>query len=228
LIDTIHRLETPERVDMPLCLAGFSSRSLAWLIDFGIRGLFYLISMIILGIFVGKGTGAFHFLMLFLLEWIYPVLFELFKQGQTPGKKAMGLKVVRDDGAPVDLMSSLIRNFLRVIDIYPFFYGIGLMTCLIDPKFRRLGDLAAKTLVIHQVKVSSRQKLMSHHSEPLPLRLSVAERSALLSFVERQPQLSRERTIELAELMVDLHGCHGEDAVTKMNAYAAHLCGTSS
>ena len=100
----------------------------------------------------------------FLLSWFYPVFFEVWWNGQTPGKRATDLKVVCDDGTPVSFSKSIVRNFLRAADMLPTGYAVGLICCLIDPSFRRLGDLAAGTLVVYASPVehqSQRSKLLT-------------------------------------------------------------------
>src|SRR5690606_19248089 len=94
----------------------------------------------------GLGTGA---LLLFLVQWWYMVLFEVFYQGRTPGKRWLGLKVVHDDGTPVGWASPLTRNLLRFVDMLPFGYFIGALCCLCHPSFKRLGDLAGGSQVMY-------------------------------------------------------------------------------
>jgi hypothetical protein len=184
--------------------------------------------MVITAIALGsKSVAALHFLLLFVMEWLYPVFFEVFSMGQTPGKRALGIKVIRDDGAPLDVMSSLIRDFLRVVDIFPFFYGVGLLSCLLDHRFRRLGDLAAKTLVIYNDKPLSLPIGLNQSPLPLPLLLNPQERAAMLSYLERRHSLSQDRQIELAETLIHLHGQKGERAKDIVSAYGAHLRGES-
>src|SRR5512143_1036292 len=147
-LDTIHTFETPEGIELGLRVAGPLPRALAWVIDALIRygGLFIVsIALSILGEF---GFGLF-LILLFLVEWFYPVLFEV-SRGATPGKKMMGLAVVHDNGTPIGWPASMIRNLLRVIDFFPLMYGTGLLSMLINRQFKRLGDLAAGTLVVYR------------------------------------------------------------------------------
>ncbi len=91
-----------------------------------------------------------YLIVAFLLEWLYPVAFELTRWGATPGKRALGLKVVMDNGLPVTPAASLTRNLLRVADFLPFLYGFATVCLLTRRDFKRLGDLAAATLVVYQ------------------------------------------------------------------------------
>ncbi len=72
-------------------------------------------------------------ILAFVLEWFYPTLFEAFRHGQTPGKKAMGIVVVHANGSPLSFNGSLIRNLLRTADAFPLFYLLGFVCTLISP-----------------------------------------------------------------------------------------------
>ena len=89
-------------------------------------------------------------ILFFALEWLYPVAFELSRWGATPGKRVMGLKVVMDSGLPITPAASFTRNLLRVADFLPMLYGFALASMLIRKDFKRLGDIAAATLVVYR------------------------------------------------------------------------------
>jgi uncharacterized RDD family membrane protein YckC len=139
--------ETPEGIDLGLRVAGPISRALAWIIDAFIRYSVLFALSTVLASLLSFGMGLF-LILLFLLEWFYPVVFEVVR-GATPGKKAMGLLVVHDNGTPVGWSASMIRNLLRSVDFLPFFYCAGLISILLNSRFKRLGDLAAGTLVVY-------------------------------------------------------------------------------
>ena len=107
-----------------------------------------------------------------LVLWIYPTAFELIWDGQTPGKRAMGLQVVADDGGAVGWRASLVRNLLRPADLFPGMGGAGMLVSLIDPRGRRIGDLVAGTLVVHRPLPSPRPVLDGAAPELLPPRLT--------------------------------------------------------
>ncbi len=86
---------------------------------------------------------------LFALLWFYPVYFEVRAHGQTPGKRFMGLRVLQENGTPVGWSASVLRNFLLVADFLPVLYLAALISMISDSSFRRLGDLAAGTLVVY-------------------------------------------------------------------------------
>lgn len=153
-------ISTPENVVFGYQIAGIGSRFLAALID----------SLIIMLLVVAVYTALFMFLALFELEsgepavgwalalfslmafiilWGYYIFFEILWNGQSPGKRRIGLRVIQSDGAPVSLSGSAIRNLIRLVDFLPVYYGLGVMTMFIDRRARRLGDLVAGTLVVH-------------------------------------------------------------------------------
>lgn len=197
MLDTTKEVEVPEGVVLSLPIAGYPSRSLAYLIDFLIRMAFILIASTILSVF-GKMGGGLFYLAVFLIEWFYPVLFEVFNHGQTPGKKILGILVINDDGTPINWSSSIVRNLLRFADMLPMFYAFGILTMLMNREFKRLGDFAAGTLVIHQQAITSNKQQYNVTGSAPKTPLSLDEQSAIISFAERTPEMSQARANELA------------------------------
>jgi uncharacterized RDD family membrane protein YckC len=135
------------------------------------------------------GIG-FWMILLFVLEWFYPVLFEVLWHGQTPGKKAMGISVIHDDLTPVSFGTSLVRNLLRTVDFLPLFYLAGLITMLSNRQFQRLGDLAAGTLVI-SVRESAKPASVGNITPLAPSTLlQRSEQTSIIDFLHRSKQLS--------------------------------------
>lgn len=221
LTDTVRRHETPEGTRLELRLAGPVVRACAWSIDMLIRAILYGLVSGIFAFFGGVGTSV-MLIMFFLIEWFYPVVFELYN-GASPGKKAMGLVVMQDNGTPVTFSSSLIRNLLRAADFLPFLYAAGLLSMLMNRNFQRLGDLAAGTLVVYRETDQARVKLAAAEVRRPPVDLSVDEQWELIRFAERCPQLSQERQIELATSLYPITGKQGSAAVTEILGYAAWL-----
>lgn len=217
-IDTTRPFETPEGVSLSLRVAGPVVRACAWAIDAGIRGVLYLVLAYAFSVFGGVGWSL-VLIGWFILEWLYPVLFEV-RSGATPGKRAMGLQVVHDNGTPVAFSASMIRNIVRVADFLPLFYGFGLAAMLLDRDFRRLGDLAAGTLVVYTDRVSEPDALPEAPPLPPPVTMSLDEQLKLLLFAERSVSLSRERRIELAEILSGVTGKHGEESVACLHGHA--------
>lgn len=221
LTDTVRAHETPEGIRLELRLAGPVVRACAWSIDMLIRAIMYGLIAAVFSYFGGVGT-AIMLIMFFLIEWFYPVLFELYN-GASPGKKAMGLVVIHDNGTPISFSSSFIRNLLRTADFLPFMYAAGLLSMLMNRNFQRLGDLAAGTLVVYRDKELVRVKLPDIEGLRPPVDLSVDEQRDLISFAERSAQLSTERQVELAAQLYPVTGKRGEAGVKEILGYATWL-----
>jgi uncharacterized RDD family membrane protein YckC len=199
LLDTRHSLETPEGASLPLTPAGFGVRCIAQFIDLFIR----IIAYIILGIPIKliDSSGGLLLILVFLLEWFYPVFFEVTLNGRTPGKKRMGIHVINDDATPVTFAPSLLRNLLRVVDILPIFYLVGIISSVLNKQFKRIGDLAAGTLVVYDIPLVRDPSFDVKGQLPVPSDFSTDEQRAILAFAERSKFLSNERQSELAVIL---------------------------
>jgi uncharacterized RDD family membrane protein YckC len=204
-LDTALERETPEGIALELRPAGVPVRVAAFLIDLAIRGVVLAIAAVIFQLLGTTGMG-FFLLTLFLLEWLYPVAFELGRSGATPGKAAMGLKVVMDTGLPVTPGASLARNLLRAADFMPLVYGVGLVCMLLRTDFRRLGDIAAGTLVVHRAPRPPRGDLPQVQPRPPAVPLGPREQGVLIMLAARAPTLTGERLHELAALAAPVLG----------------------
>ena len=239
MLDTPRVIATPEGVELTLNIAGVVARARAWAIDALIRVVFYITLASALAAFGRFGSGLF-LLVLFLLEWAYPVLFEVYWRGATPGKRACHLCVLHDDGTPIGWRASVTRNTLRAVDFLPFFYGFGLIACLLNRDFKRLGDLAAGTVVVYVAHAPSTLPLRSVTAaisdtsqreddwrdvlQPIPLHLS--EQRAIINFAERRARWSDARAAELAAHAPQLlNGKVGNAAVARLLNIARHFTG---
>ena len=223
-LDTRYQVETPEGIDLPLRPAGLMVRALAFAIDLGLRGLILGLLFIVLSLLgkVGAGLGS---LLLFAVSWWYMVLFEVLNQGRSPGKHWMGLRVVQDDGTPVGWSASLLRNLLRFVDMLPFGYFLGAISCLQHSTFKRLGDHAAGTLVIYREQPLTRPQLPEAPPVRPAFALTLSEQRAILGFAERQGELSQARTRELASILAQPLQVDPPRAVTELNGIARGLLG---
>jgi uncharacterized RDD family membrane protein YckC len=224
LLDTRYKVETPEGIDLSLRPASLVPRALAFAIDLAIRGLLLLAVLLLLELLgkLGKGLAA---IVIFMLTWWYMVLFEVLNQGRSPGKQWLGLRVVHDDGTPVGWAASLTRNLLRFVDFLPFAYGLGILSSLNHPAFKRLGDLAAGTLVVYAQTPAARPELPE--AEPLraPFSMNLSEQRAILAFAERQSGLSSARCSEVAQLLAEPLQVPPEQAQAQLNGIARGLLG---
>jgi uncharacterized RDD family membrane protein YckC len=232
MIDSARAIETPEGVVLELRLAGPIVRALAWAIDTAIRVAFYIGMGMFLPLLGGFGVAAWLILM-FLVEWFYPVFFEVLAKGQTVGKMALGIRVLCDDGTPVGWYPSTIRNFLRVVDFLPMLYGAGLLSMLMQKDFKRLGDLAAGTLVVYaERRMPRRTKATTVPEEETvetpslpPVPLTLEEQQALVAFSFRSRELTSERAEELADLLEPIVGHRGHGAVVHIRRLASIYAG---
>ncbi|PKQ40499.1 hypothetical protein CXP40_15230 [Pseudomonas sp. YY-1] len=225
-LDTRYQVETPEGIDLHLRPAGLVPRALAFAIDLAIRGLILSATFIVLGLLgqFGMGLGT---ILLFLVTWWYMVLFEVLNQGRSPGKQMLGLRVVHDDGTPISWAASLTRNLLRFVDILPFGYTLGIISCLNHPAFKRLGDIAAGTLVVYRDAPLSKPLLADAEPLPAPFPLNLDEQRAVLGFAERGGQLSAARRAELAALLAEPLQVPAEQAEPRLNSIARGLLGSA-
>jgi uncharacterized RDD family membrane protein YckC len=209
VLDSSVAAETPEGILLELRPAGLSARFCAFLIDQLIKIAIAYAALFVAGILASVlgGVGiAFWFIFLFVLEWFYPVAFELGRAGATPGKRAMGLKVVMDNGLPITPAASLTRNLLRVADFLPAGFAAAAVSMLLRTDAKRLGDIAAGTLVVHQRRTAPKATL--DMVVPLsPVRpLTARDQSAVIALAARAPTLTVERLNELAALAASVQG----------------------
>ena len=224
MLDTYREVVTPEGVALHLPAAGPLPRALAWGIDLAVRlGILTLVGMF-LGLLGAAGQGV-YLVILFLVFWAYPIVFEAMWNGQTLGKRALSLRVVSSDGAPVGWLAAITRNLLRTVDMLPFAYATGLVASLADPYGRRLGDMVAGTLVVHDA--DEREYLSSPVNAVVapPLALRPEEQIAVVAFGERASQLSLARQVELADIVEPLTSMRGQPGVVRLFGMANWLLG---
>lgn len=229
-LDTLQSVELAEGVEIRLRMAGPLPRAGAYLIDLLIRSAVMAvagIAMAIAGVAIGgRIASGLMLLVWFLLDWLYPVFFECGKRGATPGKRAVGLKVVQATGSPITVGQAVVRNFLRFIDGMPLFtYAFGMASCLATKRFQRLGDLAAGTVVIYSKTQAFPITAAPPPIAPMPppVGLSADEVRALSLFRERAGLWSEGRRAEIADQAAALTGTTGPAGVTRLMAMAHWL-----
>lgn len=210
-LDTVVTAEAPEGIELVLRPAGIVARAYAFLIDALIRATLLLIASIALGSMNKLGGGLF-LILLFLVEWLYPVLFELLPGSATPGKRAVGLKVLMDSGLPITPAASLVRNLLRAADFLPMLYAFGAIAMLLRPDFKRIGDLAAGTLVVHTDNTRLHGAIPDAAPRAPARALSTHEQAAIVAWAGRATRLTPARVDELAELALPVVGRSPDDA----------------
>jgi uncharacterized RDD family membrane protein YckC len=226
MLDTTRRVATPEGIELTLHLAGPVPRAAAWAIDLALR-----IALVVAASFVflqlGRAGWGVVLLTAFFVEWLLPAWLEAAWRGQTPGKRAMGLMVLNDDGTPVRWPAALTRNLLRAADFLPILYGLGLLAMLMNRDFKRLGDLAAGTVVVYQQeRRAAAKKIPEAPAVVPPIALQLPEQRALLELAERSATLTKERVEELAELPTPLvANLDGARAAARLIGMANYIAG---
>lgn len=226
MLDTRYRVEIPGGIHLEAQVVGPIPRCFAFAIDLAIRGvIMFGVSLASLPFGIYGVGGGFLLIILFMLEWLYPVLFEIFWRGQTPGKRILGIAVINDDLTPVTLGTSLVRNLLRSVDFLPLFYLAGLVTMLSNRRFQRLGDLAAGTLVI-SLRESARSAPV-RDVEPLAPSTALlrTEQISIIDFLQRSPQLSEPRQRELAGILEGITHDREDDGVRQLHRMGAWFLG---
>lgn len=163
------QITTPEQVSLTFKIAGLGSRATASIVDWFILVLINVaVSLSLIRISkvlpnplpatVSSYVYATMIVLLFLLLWGYFVLFEFFANGRTPGKMLVGIKVIQDNGQSITFLASAVRNLFRIIDFLPAFFLLGILMIFLHSQHKRIGDLAAGTLVIYQRKTKRKKK----------------------------------------------------------------------
>ena len=216
-MDRTLEIRSPESVAFSYELAGLGSRFLALIVDQAIQII--VIIAIFAGILLAASRIAGHpvrqviseqtalsiavaiiIAIVFLVLFGYFVAFEALWNGQTPGKRLLGLRVVRDGGYPIDFGASLIRNLIRVGEQLVFYYLISAISALISPENKRIGDIAAGTIVVRDARLFQPPNL-DRYEEPAyapTAYLEGEERALIKRFLERREALTAQRRSELA------------------------------
>lgn len=202
-MNDVYVIRTPENVSFELELAGVASRALAWVIDLVAMGTLMLIASVAvgaLGLVIGEIAGALHFVIAFVIQWGYTSLFETYWGGRTLGKAAVGIRVIDERGGHLRFFQVVVRNLLRVVDMLPMAYLVGGTTALLRGDGRRLGDLAAGTVVVRVGRsprplavVAMTERYNSFVRDPgvalAARRVSAPEREVMLALALRRDQL---------------------------------------
>jgi uncharacterized RDD family membrane protein YckC len=221
-LDTSVAIETPEHIVFRHRVAGPARRLLAYLVDLVVcYGGAALLSIVVL-LAVAGGAGLSNavdsaeglsigivLVVLFAAQWVYFVAWEA-TTGRTPGKMAAGLRVVTTSGRPIAFGAAALRNILRAADVLPVGYAVGVVAMALSPRFQRLGDLVAGTMVIVPERPGAAALIRlwppAHPNElvdmPDDVRLDADERNALEMFLRRRGTLGPAREHELASMIV--------------------------
>ncbi|MBL7043779.1 MAG: RDD family protein [Pirellulaceae bacterium] len=226
-LDTTIDIVTPENISFHYRVAGPFRRWPAYLLDLAVRTGVFMILVFALGFLGGlAGAGAFVAAILmiafFFLEWFYGGFFETYWNGQTPGKWVMGIRVLTTSGQPINGLQAVLRNFLRVVDMYPLLsiqligipypwyalptYILGLLAMTCNRRFQRLGDLVCGTMVVVEerhwltgvAKLEDPRAAQLAEYLPADLRVSRTLARTLATYVERRRFFTQPRRREVA------------------------------
>jgi uncharacterized RDD family membrane protein YckC len=210
-LDTVVSAETPEGTLIELRPAGLTVRFYAFAMDFLIRTMVLLIVAGVTEPMQGLGLSVLLIAM-FALEWLYPVMFELSSWSATPGKRILGLTTIMDNGLPITPAASFARNLLRVADFLPLAYGFAVVTMLTRRDFKRLGDIAAATLVVYRTQQAPKMALTDIEPVAPAFALTLRDQSALIALAVRARDVTEERLDELAAIAAPVTGETGAGA----------------
>lgn len=209
-VDTTLSALTPEGIEWTLYPAGLYARAVAYAIDCALQWTLVLTAYILTSL-LGEPVGMwFVLLLMFVTEWFYHVICEVFFNGQSLGKKLAGLRVVQSDGSPVTAVSSFLRNTMRFADTFIMLYHIALFTLCGTSGFKRIGDIVGGTLVVY---ASASRFVFAPAKTALPSGIipparkwTHEEKQAALDFTARYSMLGRARADEIAAPWVESLG----------------------
>jgi uncharacterized RDD family membrane protein YckC len=213
---------TPERVNLQYDIAGVGSRGAAVIIDTTIQYAAIVIVFLtaaaaswLAGPDAEGGGGrtvllvGLILLAIFAISNGYFMLFEIVWNGQTPGKRVVGVRVIRENGYPLRPVDAVIRNVVRMVDWLPFLYGAGIVTMLLNNRARRLGDFASGTIVVREGPRTLRTLVAPSPAEhPSPVTLSNADATLVRDFLTRRGSLDGTARLELAQRLAAVVAQH--------------------
>jgi uncharacterized RDD family membrane protein YckC len=210
-------IETPEQTALDFAVAGIGSRFLALAYDVliqlligiivGVGGFLAVVGMSAVAPRASVWGGAVLVLVYFFLYFGYYPLFEILWNGQTPGKRKAGIRVIKDSGRPLTPSETIGRNLMRIVDWLPFFYGVGMVSAFLTKGNKRLGDLVVGSLVVRETSLSELKPTWQTASGPVPSslgplgadRLSPEECALIDSFLSRRSALEGGVRFRMAE-----------------------------
>ncbi len=201
-----HTVETPEQTSLEFTVAGIGSRFLALLVDslaqLGLIILVAALAFAALFFLAGKVAVSRAWIIAFVLITAFLVLdgyflfFEILWSGQTPGKRLIGIRVIKDNGRRLSAAESVARNLLRIVDQMPGFYAIGMLVAFFNDQNKRLGDFVAGSLVVREASLAQMKQHWNHLDPSLvahaPLgaaQLTVDDLILIESFLSRRYDL---------------------------------------
>lgn len=212
-----HSIETPENISFRYPIAGIGSRFLAVMVDTLIQSSLFLFTLVAallvmallqsmpdrLPILVSRWlpeiAAVMMWVMLFIVQFGYFIVFEIASRGASPGKQLVGLRVIKENGYPLKPLDSIIRNLVRIVDFLPIGYGVGMLTMFLNNRSKRLGDFAAGTIVVRVDQAVKLADLAAPAGVAVDLpgveRLKEADIELVESFLRRRKELRNSDTL---------------------------------
>jgi uncharacterized RDD family membrane protein YckC len=210
-----YRVLTPERVSLQYDIAGIGSRGAAALVDTALQvGALVIVGIALTSGFIagtaflpfldGEGAGVLlvglFSLGILLINGGYFMLFEIVWNGQTPGKRLVGVRVIRENGYPIRPVDAVIRNLVRIVDWLPGVYGVGVLTMLLNKRSKRLGDFASGTIVVREGSRGQSIGLTTIVPPTQPgVTLSNTDATLVRDFLLRRASMNRQPRAEFAQ-----------------------------
>jgi uncharacterized RDD family membrane protein YckC len=206
-------IETPEQMPLEFAIAGIGSRFLAMAIDTLIQvgfGVVVFIAVIIANVVWPQAGSRLWIVgaaiaLLFVLSFGYFAAFEIFWNGQTPGKRRAGVRVIKDSGRPLTVAETIGRNLLRIVDQLPAFYALGVLIAFLNSRNKRLGDFIAGSIVIREIPLADlKPEWQNAQTAPPPLSpladpLSPEDLNLIDAFLNRRSHLTADVRSRIAE-----------------------------
>lgn len=211
-----HSMVIPENVELKFEIAGIGSRFAALMLDFVIQiaacGVFTIALLVLLGITIALDkhlseltssiTVGIIVIVISIIFLGYHIILETIMNGQTIGKKVLNIRVRKEQGGSLTFWDILLRNFVRLVDVLPPFFIIGLVVMFVNKKSKRLGDFAAGTIVVKEIpRRKLEQFLAANQVSPVntntPETLAVKYEwiSSILAFITQQDYLMMKNLI---------------------------------
>ena len=215
-LDTVIRIVTPENIAFSYQLASFSQRAWAYFIDMMILGFIVmligcLLMFMVSYLFLPGGLAmALLLVTVFFLYWFFGAFFETFWNGQTPGKRLLGIRVLSTEGQPINSFQAFIRNIMRFADLQPMMCGgIAFVVMLCNKRFQRFGDLLCGTMVIVDENTYGRHELVKFKHPDIfrvteqlpPIALASETLKALALYAHRRKAISPRRREHIAAIL---------------------------
>ena len=203
---------TPERVSLQYDIAGIGSRGAAAIVDTVIQ--FVSVTVLAFGAFAAGVVGALFgisgsalgslmlglfALAVFIVMAGYYMVFEILWNGQTPGKRLLGVRVMRENGYPIRPVDSVVRNLVRIVDWLPGMYGVGVLTMLLNKRSKRLGDFASGTIVVREGARGAAAAMIPSLSTSRGYALSNSDATLVRDFLSRRATMNAGARSELAQ-----------------------------